>query len=301
MKIFIEPIKKIDDPAAYYKFYHFLNASLHNSNFIKTKNYKNADIFISFVFNDKEPKDYNPEKLLILDWSDNKKYSIPKCFLYFKKSWSFCNYHMPVCVKKPPPIIPVNWRPLQEMALPVYFLPPKEKFIDVTCPLRESGKADSPNRKLVLNTVKSMQLKNSIIGALHEKKFGRESWIHGQPKQHHDYLNLLSQSKIIVTCGPSLWEGDSRFWESLASGACVLSDKISADMGFNPVHGKHCFYYDLQNLDSLRHLLYYLLKNPTLCKKIGLAGKKLAFTKHQPLARLKQIVNEFINFKLKII
>lgn len=288
MKIFIEPIDRNKNPGAWYKFHHFLAQALLESDHTSTTA-EAADVVIVHVLNDKLPGKHDPRKLIILDWSDHNLFIENNCLAYFKKSWANCSFQNGIYIKSNP-TTKKNQYPLQEMALPSYFLD-KTKTRKLACTLRDSGRGDIPNRKLVLDMIKKMNLQDAHIGALHSKKFGKASWIEGQPRGHIEYLEFIAETKIIVTCGPSVWEGDSRLWESLASGACVVSDKICANMGFNPIHGEHCFYYEMDKLTELQSLLEYLLDKEELCRNIGEAGRRLVEERHSPKHRLEQIIS----------
>ena len=44
--------------------------------------------------------------------------------------------------------------------------------------------------------------------------------------QNTNYLDTMRQARVVVTSNPTGWEGDSRTWEALASGALVMVDTM---------------------------------------------------------------------------
>ena len=285
--------QKENNPGAFYKFYRFLNEAI-EENYEKTDDPNLADLILHSTLNNRQEIPTHPaDKLVILDWSDFDNIITYNCLGYFKKNWSKRSIVNGVCVKKSPTQLKKNYHPLQEMALPTYFLPEEERTIFVSCSLRVTGKGDFPNRIKVLNFLKNCNLKESSIGALHKNKLGIDKWKKENiPNEHIEYLKQLGKSQIVVTCGPSSWEGDSRLWEALASGACVFTDKITANLGPLPIDNQHCFYYDLNDLNSLMDKIDFLKNKEELCRKIGKAGREFALKYHTPKARLEQIINK---------
>jgi len=273
MKIFLEPIDRSTSPGAWFKFYKPIYDVIQASHEL-AHDPDEADIIIVHMLNNNDISliSYH-KKIVILDWTDSNIFAKNPCLAYFKKSWTHNS----------------NCFPLQEMALPEYFTHSAPRTIFVTCLLRKDGKGDKPNRRRVVEFLETQKLTNSLIGAVHPNKLGKDKWLNGQPEEHRDYLKILASAKIIVTCGPSKWQGDSRLWEALASGACVLSDRLNVDMGHNPIHGEHCFYYD--ELDDLISLIRDLMSQEEKCLAIGHAGRLLAQMHHNPAARLDQILS----------
>ncbi len=228
---------------------------------------------------------------VVLDWSDNNEVNSNEYLAVFKKSLCSIEMHDGY-VKKKSLQLSDNVFPIMEMCLPEYLMFKSIKDIEISCTLRTSGKGDTPNRKRIFEHMKKYT-EYGLIGALDEKKLGKLAWKNrtssNLPANVVEYLKILARSKVIVTCGPSSWEGDSRLWEALASGACVISDEICAKFPRKPEHGKHILYYDVQDLRSLDDQIDLALNNPDVAERIGLNGQRLSMNYHTPEKRLKYI------------
>ena len=110
-----------------------------------------------------------------------------------------------------------------------------------------------------------------------------------------NYYRHLRDSKIVVTCNPSRWEGDFRLYEAFLSGALVMIDRmyILDWMPNTPVHGKHWIVYDPGNkTDFMSKLSYY--SNPANideAEAIAKTGYEFVLRHHMAVNRVDYILN----------
>ena len=57
--------------------------------------------------------------------------------------------------------------------------------------------------------------------------FAGQTGFVGRNTVQTEYIDALARSKVVVTCSPDLYEGDSRLGEALASGAAVLVERMA--------------------------------------------------------------------------
>lgn len=87
------------------------------------------------------------------------------------------------------------------------------------------------------------------------------------------YIEGLRQSKIVITCNPLWYEGDSRLGEALASGALVLSDAMNdPPPGLEDGKTVLCYHSEQHLLERLR----WALDHPAQADAIAKAGAALA-------------------------
>ncbi|KAL7533084.1 hypothetical protein ACHAWF_004330 [Thalassiosira exigua] len=117
---------------------------------------------------------------------------------------------------------------------------------------------------------------------------------HGQSGSNFDgkYLTQLARSKIVITANPNHWEGDSRLWEALLSGALVFVDQmVILDLLPHPFEdGKHLIYYDPHNETAFAQLLSYYVDNEDEARAIGLAGYRHTLDYHMTTSRVTYIL-----------
>lgn len=110
-----------------------------------------------------------------------------------------------------------------------------------------------------------------------------------------NYFRHLRDSKIIVTCNPSSWEGDFRLWEAFLSGALVMVDRmwILDFMPNPPVHGKHWVTYDPGNkTDFMTKLAYYSdPANIDEAEAIAKRGYEFVLRNHMAVNRVEYLLN----------
>lgn len=87
------------------------------------------------------------------------------------------------------------------------------------------------------------------------------------------YLQNLKQSKIIVSCQPTPWEGDWRLGESLASGALVLHNHM-LDPYPGLVHGESIVLFN--STEQMLGLLKWYIDHPSEADRVAANGRKVA-------------------------
>jgi len=210
-----------------------------------------------------ESKIKNPDKAIIIDYHDSPNHVFSDdAKYYFKRSlvdktlnkvnkYNRNIYHIPYCVR--PDFLK-------------YTIDKKtndERNIDVGIYF-DTNNNHIVNRNRVkvakfINNSKKLSKYNIHVGLVSQ---------HGKEWRHFvndKYINKLIDSKIIVTCNPSLWEGDYRLYEALISGAVVFVDEMKFKDGF--ADNENICFYDLNNLESLESKLIYYLSNSELLIK----------------------------------
>jgi len=147
------------------------------------------------------------------------------------------------------------------------------------------------------------------------------------------YLEVLANSKIIVTANPAPWEGefrlsdptvvcefflemywgvesyinvgattgDFRLWEALLSGALVFVDEMAILhwMPHSFKHKKHLIVYDPTNQTEFDNLLEYYVMNEAEAEAIGRSGYEHTLAHHMTTDRVSYILDN-IESKLKL-
>jgi hypothetical protein len=101
------------------------------------------------------------------------------------------------------------------------------------------------------------------------------------------YVKALLASKIVVVASHDEWEGHWRLWESMASGALVLSEPMVAPPA-GLENGTNIIVYD--SAESLRQLILYYLKHDKERRKIAQRGQKLALGLHRSWHGLERVL-----------
>ena len=89
----------------------------------------------------------------------------------------------------------------------------------------------------------------------------------------------------MVTANPTGWEGDSRTWEALSSGAMIMVDHMRTPIVHPLIDGVHVVLYDPTNRTDLESKLVYYLSRPIEAKHIGLQGYVHALRYHRTINR----------------
>ncbi len=202
----------------------------------------------------------NPDNAIIIDYHDSADYVLPdNAKYYFKRSivskstlkkYNRQIHHIPYCVR-PDFLESVKTR-TKDIDIGVFFNPDNNHIINF-------------NRTKVVRFIKeskNLNIFNIFMGVikLKDKEYRNEV--------NYDYLEKMLRCKIIVTCNPSLWEGDYRLYEALISGALVFVDSMKCIDGFKD--NENICFYDLNNLDELENkLMYYLHNNNALTQAMN--------------------------------
>jgi Glycosyl transferases group 1 len=101
------------------------------------------------------------------------------------------------------------------------------------------------------------------------------------------YVRALLKSKIVVIASHDEWEGHWRLWESMASGALVLSEVMAAPPA-GLENGTNVILYD--SPDSLRRLVLYYLEHGDERRRIAQRGQELALGLHRSWHGLERVL-----------
>jgi hypothetical protein len=163
----------------------------------------------------------------------------------------------------------------------------------VVCTLRPAGRGSRDVRKEVLGwvteAVNKWNLKGSAVG---EVDHGGRREI-----QNKNYLQTMREARIVVTANPTGWEGDSRTWEALASGAMVMVDKLETPLPHPLLDKVHVVYYDSSDKEAFFTLLKYYLDHPDEAKIIGINGHAHAVKYHKTVNRADYLLNVVFHHK----
>ena len=113
-------------------------------------------------------------------------------------------------------------------------------------------------------------------------------FIHGQGRQqvHPDFTEAMMTTKIIVLAQRDRWEGHSRLYEMLLSGALVMSDPQTY-WPHGTIDGENIVVYN--SLVDLELKILYYLKNEKERIRIGRQGRELALTNHRSWQQAERI------------
>ena len=100
----------------------------------------------------------------------------------------------------------------------------------------------------------------------------------GRKAPHEAYIRALARSKIIVTCNPTDWEGDSRLGEALSSGALVCVD-LMLDPPPGLIDGRTTLFY--RSTAHLLERIEWALHNVAAANAIADAGRRSVRTPSQ--------------------
>lgn len=251
-------------------------------------------------YEDHYTKSYPREKTVVIDYHDNPTWycNIP-CFAYFKRSWVWNKRVGDYTVR-----MPISHPVHKHLALP-----PRDRFYPLTmaimdefivreelerdvvlsCTLREKEKRGHVDRIRVLRLLEGMNIQGNVqIGQLNRGNMKRFD----EPDMR-DYFRLLKRSRIVVTCNPSMWEGDHRTWEAFANGALVFVDRTLTPLRHSLIDREHCIFYDLSDrgLQILKHKIFYYLRNPEEAEAIAKAGHDFAMKYHRTSNRIDEMLD----------
>jgi len=134
---------------------------------------------------------------------------------------------------------------------------------------------------MLLEFANSLNIKNKHVGPINEASRGTFDG---------DYFSTLKRTKIILSCQPENWEGDSRTWEALSSGALLFLDETYTPVP-NPLeHEKHVVFYNPNDLDDLKDKIEYYLSHTDEADKIAKNGFNHAMKYHRTINRIDHIL-----------
>lgn len=237
---------------------------------------------------------YNPNKVLFIDWPDNPKnyYSSIECLLYFKRSWQIRKTTKDGWyVDNGTPVRPPHYRPITYAVLDQFITDlNRERTIDIGYFF---GDQSYSNRARIRDILLKLPRWNKFVGVI-----GNEG---GKGRSIFDpnYLNKLKQCKIVVTCQPDKWTGDTRTWEAFASGALVALDNgLYLDKPL--IHKKHCILYETTTKGILKLIeeIDYYLTHPEEAIAISKEGREFVLNNHCSTNRMQYIIQEALHENL---
>lgn len=234
---------------------------------------------------------YDPKKTVCIDYDDKERCmkiaGNGKCLLYFKRSWSvITRREKGITITEPRKDWPPHFRHIPYCVMDAFIKEyDVERDLDLTCCLRSFSYGG--NRKKVLGICRKITRNNLALNCqLGPFNSGNRD------EFNETYLKGLARSKIVVTCNPDRWEGDTRTWEALAAGSLVFVDRM-AELPRHPlVHKKHCIIYDMDNLEQLEKDILYYINNPEEAEAIAKEGQQFALRHHRAVDRVNYILEE---------
>ncbi len=264
-----------------------------NPRSVLVDNEENAD-YILLDFRHFEGGGYavsKPERTIVVDYCDQQDriYSHHSA-LYFKRS--VVDRRSNRFVRYPRKVIPISY-----CVRPEYmgrrFCFPGNRSIDVAVffvPRQVPEKARNHNRARVARFVREefgdCNIHVGIVGRVGPR--GRNTF-------QRRYFELMTNSRIVVTCNPDRWEGDYRLFEALGSGSLVLVDRMLTPLAHPFVDGEHLVYYDNDNLERLADSIREYLGDEERRRETALRGYEHAMQYHTPANRIDEIIDAIEN------
>ncbi len=231
------------------------------------------------------------DKLVYVDYSDEPMTIYPvDPIAYFKRSWPYpasfgrspetatgAPQHALELPRRPPPYHPLPYAVMDEFVIEDDL----ERDLDLACFLR-------PNflrRSLILTLLKLIPVPglNVQIGALTDSlRTGFDD----------KYLRALRRSKIVVTSGPDLAEGDSRTWEALANGPLVIQPTLLTPVAHPLIDREHTVFFNGDDLtdsasqNAFLDLVLAYLQRLDDAERIGSAGREHVLRHHRAVNRV---------------
>jgi hypothetical protein len=228
----------------------------------------------------------NPEKTVIIDYTDYAEYLYPhESLLYFKRSVvnKGCDamkpyrrdiYPISYCVKDQYLHRRSQFPPDRDIDIAVFFDPDEN-------PNTARNYYRSSVAQFIKNEFGHLNIFVGIAGGAGEA--GRSGF-------QKDYFDKMTRARIVVTCNPDRWEGDYRLFEALSSGSLVLSDTMSTPVENPFIDWEHLIYYDKNNLDGLGKIIRELLIHDDLRQFIANNGYEHAMRFHKASDRIDEIL-----------
>lgn len=240
-------------------------------------------------------KDRYKFKTVVLDFDDNP------FGIYDKDDFTWRLYFKRSCVNRNKgcridydelPVIPTAYCAVDEIAQAGATID-RERSIDVACLFDELSENEWAYEKVhgrLLKFAEKFKEKhdfNVLVGTITETGQVSASGL------VDDYKNCLVSSKIVLHANPDLWEGDSRSWEALSSGALVFLDKMVQPIEKPLVDGKHIIFYDVsdEGFHDLEQAILHYLNNDAEREQIARCGQEFVHANHRPVHRIDAIIS----------
>lgn len=219
---------------------------------------------------------FKKDKTVFIDFTDSPYITCPtEHAFYFKRSWikKKPNYAKPVTHR------PKNHHPIAYAIMDEFLIDEEyDRDIDFGCYLRVNNEK---RKEKIIEFAKTIKAPKTHVGEINDA--GRDTF-------DKKYLSTLKRSKIVLSCQPERWEGDSRTWETLANRALLFTDPLYTPIPHQLEDGKHCVFYNPNDLDALRDKINYYLNNPKEARKIAENGYKHAMKYHRTINRIDNIL-----------
>jgi hypothetical protein len=241
-----------------------------------------ADLVIAFSNKDVNysllAKSDNPNQIFV-DGSDTQEFIVPN-FIRFKAIFKreINRYWIN---KFEEPIFPLPFA-----AEDRYFNSGKTKQnLDVTY----VANMHTAFRQSVYECLKSKNLNNAYIGTAVDLNPSKHK-IKGMPIENYTYRDILYRSKISVNVIGGGYDC-ARYWEILAAGSLLLTQKLDILIP-NPFEdGKNCCTF--QSLEELTDKLDFLLSSPSRITEIQEAGFSHLIKHHTTKARAEYFLKKY--------
>jgi hypothetical protein len=249
-----------------------------------------ADIIICFPWDHPEVCNEHlsfKNKIIAIDYADlphrGDPYPVYAALAYFKRSVAHRRDSISTSVLPNPPYIPISYgvqswyiHPGDEL------IPYTSRQIHVYCTLMQ---VVTRQKRKVIRIVAHGGTRARAKQWLGSLKSNPTYNIVIENTETNDYFRKLRTARIVVTANPSIWEGDSRLWESLSSGALVFSDRVFGIQPPELLDGKHLVYYDGHNETQFLSKVAYYLEHPVEASLIANRGRLFACNYHAALNR----------------
>lgn len=240
---------------------------------------------------------YYGKKLVVIDWIDEPDYTLvptDQCLAYFKRSMA-----VPIDewgVRKYLPNHPDNVFGFAYSTMPEFIQPPIQSWEEKDCPLACFLRDTCQSRANILHYMNELCFKLQIPG--HIGPVSDASRSEGiNPLFNNTYFSCIARTKFNITCNPTLWEGDSRYWESLSNGCLTFVDRTITPYPNRLIDGTHHIEYSVDNPQELIDKIIYYMNHMDLAKKIANNGRKYALEYHSPVARMRYVLDTINKLK----
>ena len=242
--------------------------------------------YIFLDFRDANTRIKFPQKTIMIDYSDSQnllKGIYNNVLKYFKRS---------VCDKFPSRlhdygdknVVPISYVVKNEvMNLDVPPLVNRQTDISIFFPARTGGERGKVAKFIKNNFRKKYKIHVGYVGKSGET---------GRTTIQHAYYDAMLNSKIVVTCNPSKWEGDWRLFEALSCSPLVMVDEMVTPIKNKFVNGEHLVYYNVDKLDDLQGKLDHYMENLDESQSIATTGYNHALKYHTAKNRMDEILEE---------
>lgn len=244
---------------------------------------------------------------VLCDFKDSQIFEsqyLPKCLLYFKRSWQ----------KEYIPLEFNNIRPIPPGIFSFYpDVVPSSLYgirdFPVTCTLAQGNRGRGWPRDIVARAVKDADwtLPNGEAALLtlfygpgcvisNPATLYRTDLIYLRPNLNwwNVYMHVLKRTKILFTATHSEFGdiGENRTWEALGSGVVLFTNKIEAEGQQPYIDGVHYVKIDLDDMPKAINRAKALLMDEEELKKIAEAGFEFSMKYHSCKARINYVIEE---------